>query len=150
MSDRNIPTDLVSNRDLYRHRLLMVAKALRESPDPDKFRMDDVIHSCGTPACAFGHYVCRPDLQGAYQPSRYRTIDSGKWYWRPVFAGTDEHVAFYSDHVMDHFGLTDDEQSALFDGGGCGEAKTAIEAAEYIERFVEQKYPLSALDQSHG
>jgi hypothetical protein len=137
---------LPNENDLYRHRLLMVAKALRESPDPDKFRMDEVLHTCGTPACAFGHYVHRTDLQLAYKPQRYAARDTGNWFWRPVLAGDDTPVAFYDEHVRNHFGLTDDEQSELFDGDGCDMANTAIEAAEYIERFVERKYPLPALD----
>lgn len=58
-------------------RLLNVARALRESPNPKAFTMLRFVHGddsfsntvgsaadwCGTPACALGHYGSRTDLQ---------------------------------------------------------------------------------------
>lgn len=132
----------------HQHRLLMVAKALRESPNPHRFDMSDVLHTCGTPACAFGHYVCRSDLQDFVKPELSVYRDTNRDFWRPVFVDTGEYASFSGLRVGEHFGLTADEQDDLFSGGGCGCADTAIEAAEYIERFVERKYPLPALLQT--
>jgi hypothetical protein len=138
-------TDARTNdHDLHRQRLLNVARALRESSRPEKFDMTEVIHPCGTPACAFGHYVSRTDLQDFVKPERCTFQDTGRQFWRPVFVDDGAHASFYGRRVQEHFGLTREEQHALFDGGGCGEAETANQAAEYIERFVERKYVLSA------
>ena len=126
--------------NLYRARLLNVAKALRESPKPEKFDMSDVIHPCGTPACAFGHYAWRTDLQDAFEP--LAVGDMG--WWDVVFADTKKHCRYYGSEVRDHFGLTQDELDELFEETGCGGAKTPIEAAEYVEAFVDRKYPVTA------
>ena len=124
---------------MNRGRLLNVARALRESPNPEKFSMDVYAHPCGTPACAFGHYAARPDLQSAFR------LEDGT----PVSA---EGICrmYYLEDVLDHFGITIEDARELFSGGGdpfevedeyrkcgCGGAKTAIEAAEFVERWVE-------------
>jgi hypothetical protein len=110
---------------MNRERLLNVAKALRESPKPKAFYMGSYARSCGTPACAFGHYAARPDLQSAF------TLEGG----HPIdFAG---HEVFHDSGLSaHHFGLERRQLCELFDDGGCGGARTAIQAAEYIETFV--------------
>jgi hypothetical protein len=120
-------------------RLLNLARALRESPNPDRFDMGTYGHGCNTPACAFGHYAFRGDLQSAFELSEHgRVLDrDGRQLhydsWR-----VREHFDVSYAQLDDLFaapcnGGCDDEACAL---GGCGGAKTAIEAAEYVERFV--------------
>lgn len=114
-------------------RLLNVARAVRESPDPSRFTMSREIHNCGTPACAWGHYMFRDDLQDEFTPysdySGFARHRDGKG-----------HLTYASDEVLHHFGITDDEAAELFSNEGCGYAKTALQAATYIERFVAKKW----------
>jgi len=121
-----------------------VARALRESPRPDMFHMGLYGHPCGTPACALGHYAARPDLNGGRlvlaeneEPLRPRWIPRGE------MTLTDRlgYIATYCDWIVQYeFGLSGSEAHALFNGhDGCGGAKTATEAADYIEAFIARK-----------
>lgn len=114
---------------MNKERLLNVARALRESPNPDRFDMSMYVHSCGTPACALGHYAHRTDLQDVFVIDEDGDLlvreDGGlRWAQNPMTAADI------------HFGLAREFGNELFDTDGCGGAETAIEAAEYIERFV--------------
>lgn len=107
-------------------RLLNVAKALRESPNPEKFTMYTYGYGCRTPACALGHYAARADLQLAFELNGYGSL---------VSDGRFVHCD--APAVLDHFGIRQDQADELFSArGGCGGAKTAVEAAEYVEKFV--------------
>jgi hypothetical protein len=112
---------------MNRERLLNVAKALRESNDPRDFSMEFYGHvNCNTPACALGHYAHRTDLQDAL------ILVNG------CVRQSDGHYASYwTALVREHFDIDRDEVEALFSDSGCGNASTAIEAAEFIERFVD-------------
>lgn len=126
--------------EIGKARLLNVAKALRESKNPDQFTMQVYGHSCGTPACALGHYAARQDLQSTYtlrEDGGLIAKDDSSRSWVP----------FTSIGVQEHFDITKDETYELFSDNeafdddetptwGCGNAKTALEAAEYIEAFV--------------
>jgi hypothetical protein len=103
-------------------RLLNVARALRESEHPEKFTMRELVNMCGTPGCALGHYASRGDLQDVFLIDGYRmtTVGAGSIY----------------DVTLAHFG-----EDELFGALGCGEAKTPVQAAEYIERFVATHIP---------
>lgn len=128
--------------NIFAQRLLTVARALRESPRPEKFTMGKVLHDCGTPACAFGHYVSRTDLQDTFRPVLLPWNDGPTYgtYWVTP-PDTGRYAAFNSPDVAAHFGITDMEQCELFDGGhGCGGARAALAAAEYIESFVARKF----------
>lgn len=121
--------------DLHARRLLNVARALRESPAPEMFTMAKYGHPCGTPACAFGHYCARGDLQDEFTLAGF----NNSW----PHAGRVP-LMYNDDVVLAHFGITREEAHELFhddvsdeDGlVGCGNAQTALEAADYIERFV--------------
>jgi hypothetical protein len=125
-----------------------VARALRESKNPEKFDMRKFGHSCGTPACAIGHYFARTDLQSEFVLSSRGSIATTAEPLEPLWIGMrGGHTA-----IRDHFGITEEQEDELFgdpiddddeenvfvrENAGCGNAQTAIEAAEYIERFCE-------------
>jgi len=115
-------------------RLLNVAHALRESPVPENFTMFFYGKSCGTPACAFGHYAFRTDLQRKF---RLKFSLSEPVY---VVDNDDGFIVHYdSNQVGAHFGIRAHEAEELFGFGGCGGALTPKEAARYIERFVKSR-----------
>lgn len=119
---------------MNKERLLNVAKALRESPNPDMFDMGLYALSCGTPGCAWGHYCHRRDLQNEFMLDKHGD---------PVSVSTDEEgrhrdAELSSDMIDKHFDLPSTAVVKLFGSHGCGNAQTAIEAAEYIERFVAE------------
>jgi hypothetical protein len=41
--------------------------------------------------------------------------------------------------AAEHFGISTGEAMEMFDVSGCGGARTALQAARYIERFVAEK-----------
>lgn len=118
----------------YRKRLLNVARALRESPKPRDFTMRRYTNHCETPACAFGHYMHRADLQRSFKPA------PDGWplarIGRRVVA-----VVFRDDIVQEHFGIGRGEAERLFGPSGCDGARGPREAARYIERFVKARTP---------
>lgn len=116
---------------MNKKRLLLVAKALRESPNPADFIMRRFGYDCGTPACALGHYAFRKDLQKIFKLNR-----SG--YVARTVNGKDIN-GIEDPAVLKHFGITPEQTQLLFNGSsGCGCAETADSAAVYIERFVEE------------
>lgn len=111
-------------------RLLNVATALREAPRSlaRKFDMTLYGHNCKTPACAIGHYAFRRDLQRVFRLSRDGRL---------IFPNGEK--TSHSDVTsLRHFGITYDESCELFDDTGCDEAKTPIQAARYIEKFLDR------------
>lgn len=125
--------------NIHAQRLLNVARALRECPDPSRFTMSREFHDCGTPACAWGHYVARTDLQDEF------TINPGRMGYA-IHRDGATFVTYSADEVLQHFGITQTETCELFSMNGCGLAITALQAATYIERFVARKWPGSVLD----
>lgn len=121
--------------EIYRQRLLNVAKALRESPKPEAFDMEwftygeDQRFPCGTPMCALGHYGARSDLQDAFR------VVNGYLQVADKQLSQDRLVA-----AERHFGLTERQTEELFCYTGCGGATSVEEAATYIEGFVASKY----------
>ncbi len=135
--------------ELQTQRLLDVATALRETPkalgqifsmrkfgygQEDCMLPDDVSHltpeSCGSPACALGHYAVRRDMQHKFKLSRFGQLTNNKGVT----------ISFNDDAILDHFGLDLDEAYRLFSAEGCMQAKTPIQAARYIERFLSSQY----------
>lgn len=124
---------------MNKERLLNVAKALRESKNPNEFCMARHVNACGTPACAFGHYAARSDLQSWFTINTttdpYRFPDQGVYV---VVGGEAVSICYDHEIVHTHFDLDKETIEQLFSQRGCNWAGTAIEAAEYIERFVEE------------
>lgn len=131
--------------NVYKQRVLNIARALRESPNPEAFDMSSVVDSaCGTPYCAFGHYAARADLQDAFWVGRHSCEALG---FVPMYRDTGRFVEFNGVNVQLHFGLSHDEINAMFGGGsGCGRARTALDAAKWLEAFAERKWPAKADD----
>ena len=131
---------------IHQKRLLNVAKALRESPKPAAFSMENYGEdgtkglpenskskkACGSPACALGHYAARLDFQRTF-----RLVFS--WDDFPTIHAGKREVGYISDEILAHFGITEDDAEELFSGDGCGRAKSPKGAALYIERFVARK-----------
>lgn len=121
---------------IYVRRLLNVAKAVRESPNPANFtlqregRLDD--NGVLLPCCPWGHYAMRRDLQTEFEllPSGFacstRTGNSKIRYDDPL--------------VQEHFGISQRETGELFGWNGCNNAKTPEEAAQYFEKFILRKF----------
>jgi hypothetical protein len=120
---------------MNKERLLNVAKAQRESKHPEHFTMHRYVNKCGTPACAFGHYAAREDLQDDFsintEEDPHRHFDEGV---HDRHSG--EPIMYDADSVSEHFEAPYEELVQFFEYDGCGGAKTASEAAEFIERFV--------------
>ena len=85
---------------------------------------------CGTPACALGHYAHRTDLQDFL-----RLSPDGLLY----YTGKRWEASYWHTSVRRHFGLTHEEASYLFSSSGCHNAKKPLQAAEFIEDFVESR-----------
>lgn len=118
---------------MNKKRLLNVAKALRESPAPKKFDMGRYAHSCGTPACALGHYANRRDLQ-----KTFKLVTTGEFEYDELQNNQGEPTWYDDDLVAKHFGLTFGQCSELFSSHGCGDAYTSKQAARFIENFVKK------------
>lgn len=139
-------------------RLLNVAKALEESPVPEAFTMERWGHislgnpDCGTPACAWGHYAARRDLQSDFLldgNGQIRNAADGQIIHSP-WTAIREHLRIEYGDVAELFDggepcdcdveSDDDEiehdEDCSYAAGGCGGAKTALEAAAYIRAFV--------------
>jgi len=123
--------------NVYAQRLLDVARSCRESKRPDMFDMHSEVHgSCGTPACAMGHYAARIDLQSLYTIARRY---DGPFVM--LVNGQPSGCFWEENPTLGYFGITEEEGIELFYSNGCGEAKTPNQAADYIERFVARKWP---------
>lgn len=125
---------------MNKQRLLNVAKALRESKNPESFSMG-MYTRCGSPGCALGHYASRGDLQQTFvlaesdgvdcpYEDSIETDDLGRI---KVGAG----LTCNAQAICDHFEIDKKQAHELFAGSGCGMATTAKDAARFIEDFVE-------------
>ena len=136
-------------------RLLRVAKALRESPNPKAFTMECYVQGDefgGTPACALGHYAARRDLQHMFtfikNPKRCNANSSYAKLVTYQYMKDRKNIQynniecdiFYVTYIQKYFGITSNDMIELFGPTGCNNAKTPIQAAKYIERFVKYHY----------
>jgi hypothetical protein len=122
---------------MNKKRLLDVARACREAPDPSKFTMAGYANRCGSPACALGHYAVRTDLQDKF--SLRKSTEYGlPWIW---FG--EEPTGFDTREVCDWFDITRGQCRELFSDYGCGGDEDEpitdpVQVAEYIENFVKR------------
>jgi hypothetical protein len=125
-------------RERGNRRLLNVAKALRESPNPDKFTMGlfGTVNGCVTPACALGHYASRPDLQRTFKLEEKQNTYGIINVWLCLVDEPTRTPEFASEHVQNHFDISEAEADELFSPQGCDEAREPVAAAAYIEAFV--------------
>lgn len=143
------------------HRLLNVARSLRESKNPKLFDMrkyvwgdnlflfgieeDDVkktadVNFCGTPSCAIGHFAGRRDLQKLLKIGHAINLsDPSKPGPMEVQDNDGNKVMVQDELLQNYFGLGVDDLDQLFGAHGCGSAKTPKDAAKYIERFVKAR-----------
>lgn len=106
--------------------ILDVADAVHRANKEPTYDQQQIKHNCGTPGCAIGHWI---------RHSRGRIIfySNGLLTHEEVF-GAEGISAVGSIE----FRITRDQSVELFAGDGCGNAKTAKQAAKYIRRFVKQ------------
>lgn len=151
-------------KKIHRKRLMNVAKSLFEADEVASFTMEAFFRfkdadgrlvdpsaysnedseiprgTCGTPACALGHFAARTDLQRFLKPPpmfnpEYDLFNSGV----PVYATDGEPISIDDNDLEDYFGINWIEVERLFGADGCGGAKTPVAAAKFIERFVAKK-----------
>ena len=122
-------------------KLLKLAKIL-DTADEQHMRNDERtykqslwVHPCGAPACALGHWA-------AANPHRYRLVPAtvgGNPYedvGTIIRKSSGEEIGVEDSITMREFALDASEANDLFGHYGCGGAKTAQMAAEYIRDFV--------------
>lgn len=138
---------------MNKQRLLDVARALRETPHPEKFDMGKYAHPCGTPACALGNYAARSDLQ-----DHFRIHMDAEYSAMWISTSDNKRADYFRGDVLEWFGITDEQAEELFSTYGCGGVDECdcggedcdrcdgdgcdnvivtdpIKAAEYIEEF---------------
>jgi hypothetical protein len=130
----------MTHTNIFAQRLLNVARATREAL-PQDFKMDRFAHSCGTPACAFGHYCARTDLQSAFKLMNLKTLAGDRYEWYPVDRESEQPVGLLSLLMLIHFDISESQAMELFSTDGCGNARTPEAAASYFERFVAFRWP---------
>jgi len=128
------------NRQTQRHinRMKNVLRAVEEAPKPEDFDMQRFGYitskECGTPACAFGQYAFRRDLQITFTLNK----EGG------VLSSWGDPVSFYEE-VASHFGITGREIMNLFDTDGCNNAgEDRQQVIAYIKQFILDKWGVTA------
>lgn len=82
-------------------------------------------HPCGTPACALGHYATNNRRRGW-------SVEGGC----VVYGG--RMLTEYTK-VEQEFEVSRNDCKELFSAEGCGNSKTAKQAAKYLRKFVKRK-----------
>lgn len=91
------------------------------------YRQMIYIHPCGSPGCALGHWaVAHPDRWIV-------NVDLERVVFRYAYGKS------ILSSTASEFGITDDEAEELIGIAGCGDARTAKEAATYIRAFIAVK-----------
>lgn len=94
------------------------------------FSMEVYGMDCNTPCCVLGHYCARHDIQ-----RQFRLCD-GITDALIIDLFGEDLVQYNHPAILRHFGITADEAHELFSVDGCGKAKTATQAQEYLQRFI--------------
>lgn len=110
--------------------ILDKADALHREHEEPAYSQRIYYHRCGTPACALGHWA-------AAHPDTWVTWHEDPLSGYPTMRFNNQSSC--SRRVMLEFDLEEDESDELFNSDGCGNAKTAADAAAYIRAFVARK-----------
>lgn len=144
---------------MNKQRLLNVAKAVRESIDPESFLMaifgkagrqgrpQAQAPSCGTPCCTLGHYAARADLQDDFK------LCNDHIFLRDTKKGDLGYacsLGYNFKPILDHFDILAIEADVLFGPHGCGGAESTEAAAVFIERYVAEEDFIKAIDVELG
>lgn len=132
-------------KQIYLKRLNNLARILREAALIEKtreeFRGFDMSRwgysarpgqTCGTPACALGHYADRRDVQRRFSLTKQGEVKTH---------GKGARSGGLIDRAGDHFGITSEQAHAMFGGGddpGDNKAKMPNGAAYYVERLIKR------------
>jgi len=92
--------------------ILEVADAIHRAAGEPTYNQSIHEHDCGTPACALAHWY-------AYKGTT----------WLDAAVGED----------LEEFAVTPSESLELFGARGCGDARTAQQAATYLRSFVVKR-----------
>jgi hypothetical protein len=113
-------TKLGARRLLKLAKILDTADALHKKRAEGPYDQQIYQHECGTPSCAWGHYVLSDKRIAARLGMRKEEIYAG-------------------EHPKSEFGIDWEDANELFGMRGCGHAKTAKDASKYIRSFVKRK-----------
>ena len=120
-------TIAVGNRRLLRlAAILDKADALHKKRGEPTYDQDRIVHPCGTPACAWGHWAHDQRVNAK------RKME--KWYDDNLAAVREFALALARDEDGEVI-----EAEELFGGFGCDNAETAKQAAKYIRAFVKRR-----------
>lgn len=108
----------------------------------------DIAHPCGTPACALGHWAFNERRRWRYQINTYTHdhLADGSAPTAPVVFAVVQlktrrpqgDCGYLFEDAINDFGITTKQAYELFDIDGCGDARTAKQAARYIRKFVKR------------
>lgn len=122
---------MISFKPYGAKRLLKLAAILdkadaehRKKGEPT-YDQTNIRHTCGTPACALGHWA-------AATPTRFWLKPLLKYRPAPHLYGEWEIGEA-------EFGITQQEADIIFGPDGCNYATTAKQAARFIRKFVAKK-----------
>lgn len=121
-----------------------------EGADPADFDMDTYGHRCGTPACVLGHFAARTDLQDIFLLVRAtsewhdgRPLVQTTYGWSCDIDGTEVcgYFGISQQQAFELFGPYkyefDEDGEARVSAGGCGGAKTPLQAIAFLRKFID-------------
>lgn len=119
--------DIIGERRLLKLAgILDEADAAHRAKKEPTYDQEQITHECGTPACAIGHWI-------RHSRGRLMITEHGVLLHREVFGA--EGIRFVGSA---EFRISGEQAIELFAHDGCGEAKTAKQAARYIRKFVKR------------
>ena len=111
---------LGNKRLLHLADLLDVADAAHRKAGEPTYDQSTITHGCGTPGCAWGHWIESP-------ARRARIVRELSSIPQSILCAEPE------------FALNAGDVTELFAVNGCGMARSAKQAAKYIRRFVARR-----------
>lgn len=115
--------------------ILDVADAAHRASHEPTYNQRCLRHECGTPACAIGHWA-------AHERSRW-VFKRGDGVRLKASNNMISVPNLMQDAATD-FAITQLQAIELFENEGCGNARTAHQAALYIRKFVKENLSESA------